>query len=935
MRNTKRMQPYQLPVDALLSRLQSNLKQGLSSQEARLRFQQHGSNELPLIPSAPEWLKFLRQFYDPLILLLLFAMAISLVAWQIEGGHGVPFETLTILLIVVFNSVLGYVQERRAEEAVAALQAMASPTARVLRDGAAHQIPAREVVPGDILLIEEGDTIPADARVIESIVLRMAEATLTGESSPVAKNPEEIPQETGIGDQENMVFSGTSATTGRGRALVVATGPDTEIGRISGSLQKTEEGPTPLQKELNQVGRFLGRSVILLALVMGLTLAWIYRHESSSLNHFVAILVFSVSLAVAAVPEGLAAINTIILSLGMTRMAKRNVIVRRLSSVETLGSTTVICTDKTGTLTRNEMTVRSVVIPEGRIEFSGIGYAPEGSLTWNGAPLTDLPIKASVERLLHAAELANNARLIRGKKGWTIQGDPTEGALIVAARKAGITKDYMDERFTRVAEMPFTSERKMMSIALRDASNENLVGIAAKGAPDVLLACCSHEYVGDRIRPLTPERRQEWESAIDSLAGEALRTLGIAYRLMPDEALAGGLSETHEEEMAFLGVVGMIDPPRPEAARAVQEAKTAGVRTVMITGDHQVTAAAIAAELGIVEKHARAVTGTELQQMSDEQLRETVRSCSVYARVAPEHKLRIVKALQDIGAVAAMTGDGVNDAPALKKADIGVAMGITGTDVSKGASDMVLTDDNFASIVAAIEEGRTIFANIQKFLRFLLSSNIGEVFFMFFGIVLAGVIGLHGEAGATITVPLLAVQILWVNMLTDSAPALALGSDPVDHDVMRIPPRDPASHVIDASMWRDICFVGAIMGIGCLAVTDWILPEGLIPGGTGDASRAQTMAFNTLVFFQLFNAFNARSRSKSAFSGLFNNLWLWLAVAGVALAQMAVIHQPFLQQAFSTEALTPSEWMVSIAVSSSVLWLVELKKWQRRRSGET
>ncbi len=917
--------PYRLPVDDLIDLLETRRARGLSPSEAKTRLHLHGPNELPAPRPVPEWVKFLRQFADPLIILLLFATVISLTAWLIEGAHGVPYETLTIVAIVIFNSVLGYLQERHAEEAVEALKAMAAPTARVLRDGEPCQIPAREVVPGDILLIEEGDTLPADARVIESIVLRVAEAALTGESSPASKSPEVIAAEAGIGDQENMVFSGTSVTTGRGSAVVVATGANSEIGRIAGSLQTTQEVPTPLQKELDHVGYFLGRLVITLAVIMGATLTWLNRGEYS-LEHFVAILMFSVALAVAAVPAGLVVINTITLSMGMARMAKRNVIVRRLSSVETLGSTTVICSDKTGTLTRNEMTVRRVVVPDGAVDVSGIGYAPEGGLTHGGAPLESGPLQAAVERLLYSAELANNARLVKSGERWTIQGDPTEAALIVAARKAGITRDYLDERFIRIGEMPFTSERRMMSTAHRDATNAGFIGIAAKGAPDVLLGCCTHEQVGDTPRLLTDQRRSEWAGTIDALAADALRTLGVAYRLLPHAALEHGLTERHEEEMVFLGVVGMIDPPRPEAAIAVEAARAAGVRTIMITGDHQITAAAIAAELGIIEKGARALSGAELQKMNDAQLRDAVRNCSVYARVAPEHKLHIVSALQDEGYIAAMTGDGVNDAPALKKADIGIAMGITGTDVSKGAADMVLTDDNFASIVAAVEEGRTIFANIQKCLRFLLSSNAGEVFFMFFGVLLAGVIGLQGESGSTITVPMLAVHILWVNLLTDSAPALALSADPVDHDVMRIPPRDPASHVIDGPMWRDIYFVGAIMGVGTLAATDWILPGGLIPGGTGDASRAQTMAFTTLVFFQVFNAFNARSRTRSAFCGLFDNRWLWLAIVGVSLAQVAVVHVPFLQTAFHTEALTVGEWLFSVVISSSVLWAVELRK---------
>lgn len=922
--------PFQMEIKTVLDRLGSNAQEGLCGEEPAHRLLQSGPNELPSEPPIPGWVKFLQQFSDPLTVLLLCAMGISLLAWVIEAEGGLPYETITILVIVVLNATLGFMQERRAEEAVAALQAMSAPTARVLRDGEPQVIPAREVVPGDILLIEEGDTLPADARVIESISLRVAEAALTGESAPVSKDPQPIQDDVGIGDQANMLFSSTAVTSGRGRAVVVAIGADTEIGRIAGSLRATQEEPTPLQKELAKVGRFLGRSIIFIALVMGLTLLWLNRAEHS-LSHFVAILMFSVSLAVAAVPEGLTAINTIILSLGMARMAKRNVIVRKLNSVETLGSTTIICSDKTGTLTRNEMTVRSVIVAGERVDFTGIGYAPEGEPHQNGQPLSD-PVRGAVERALHAAELANNARLIIQDGRWGIQGDPTEAALIVAARKAGITRAHMDARYVRIGEVPFSSERKMMSTAQRDSEHAEHIRMTSKGAPDVLLARCTHEWIDGEERALTPERRKAILAGIEGLAQEALRTLGVAYRLLHQNALTGTLSEEHETGMVFLGVIGMIDPPRPEAAAAVAEARAAGIRPIMITGDHQTTAAAIAVELGIVEPGAPAITGAELQRMDDMQLRRAVRTASVYARVAPEHKLRIVSALQAEGAIAAMTGDGVNDAPALKKADIGVAMGITGTDVSKGAADMILTDDNFASIVAAVEEGRTIFANIQKFLRFLLSSNMGEVLFMFFGVLLAGVIGLTHEAGSTMTVPLLAVQILWVNLLTDSGPALALGVDPSDHDVMLHPPRDPQTNVITARMWFDILFVGVIMAFGSLAVTDWILPGGLIPGGNGDMSRAQTMAFNTLVFYQLFNAFNARSETRSAFHGVFKNGWLWFAVAIAVLLQMAVVHLPFLQTAFKTEALTWQEWIVSIAVGSSVLWLMELRKLILRRT---
>jgi Ca2+-transporting ATPase len=747
----------------------------------------------------------------------------------------------------------------------------------------------------------------------------------------VSKDSDPIADEVGIADQQNMIFSGTAVTSGRGKAIVTHTGPDTQIGNIAGTLQQQHDEPTPLQKELDRVGTLLGRVVIAIAIIMGLTLLIVNR-QSRSLDQLVDILLLSVSLAVAAVPEGLTAITTIVLSLGMSRMAKRNVIVRKLNAVETLGSTTVICTDKTGTLTKNEMTVRTVVVPLGRVELTGGGYDPAGEVQQDGRPLAEGDLLRQVRRTLRFAALANNATLLQKDGRWMVQGDPTEGALVVAARKAGVTEEDLSERFTRVGEVPFSSERKMMSTALEDAEREDMIAVATKGAPDVLLARCTHERTGGKEHPLTPARRAEIQAEIDRLAEDALRTIGVAYRYLHKDAVSDTISEDAERELVYLGVVGMIDPPRVEAKEAVEVARRAGVRSIMITGDHPTTAAAIAAELGIVPKGQRAVTGMELQKTDDQRLRKLVNESSVFARVAPEHKLRIVRALKADGSIAAMTGDGVNDAPALKAADIGVAMGITGTDVSKGAADMILTDDNFASIVAALEEGRSIFANIQKFLRYLLSSNIGEVLVMFFGVVLANTIGLLPEEGSSIIVPLLATQILWINLLTDSGPALALGVEPADPHVMKKPPRDPRTRVITRSMWFDIFFVGVIMMIGTLGVMDWALPAGLIPGGTGDMKYAQTLAFTTLVFFQLFNALNSRSDEDSVFKGLFGNKWLWLALFISALLQIAVIYLPFLQTPFNTVPLSALDWIVCIVIGSMVLWLRELVKvFQRRR----
>jgi Ca2+-transporting ATPase len=914
---------YRRPAEDLLATLEVDPGRGLAAAEAARRLERYGRNELPETPPIPAWVRFLAQFRDPLTGLLLAATAISFIAWLIERDEPVPFEAITILAIVLLNAVLGFVQESRAEQAVAALRALSSPHARVLRDGQQRDIEAVDLAPGDILLIEEGDTLPADARVLESIAMRVAESTLTGESSSVSKDSKPIADEVPIGDRSNMVFSGTAVAAGRGRALVTATGAATEIGKIAGSLQQAEDEQTPLQAELDRVGRLLGIVVIVIAVVMSATIVLVSGVRQ--LAELVDVLLIGVSLAVAAVPEGLTAITTIVLSLGMQRMARRNVIVRKLSAVETLGSTTVICSDKTGTLTKNEMTVRTVVTASGRADLTGIGYDPEGELTSDGSA-ADGALAEEVRKTLRAANLVNNARLVHEDEHWAIQGDPTEGALLVAARKVGLSDEELGERFPRVGEVPFSSERKLMSTAHSDRDKARVM-VFSKGAPDILLARCDFERVGadDEVRPLSEERRREILASVEELASEALRTLGVAYRTLEQDAIGGELREEVEQEFVFLGVIGMIDPPRPEAQQSVAEALAAGIRPIMITGDHPRTAAAIAGELGISKDGQRAITGQELQHMDEAALRRAVGEVSVYARVAPEHKLNIVRALKDEGAIVAMTGDGVNDAPALKAADIGVAMGITGTDVSKGAADMVLTDDNFASIVAAVEEGRSIFANIQKFLRYLLSSNIGEVLTMFLGVVFAGLIGLVPEAGSLVVAPLLATQILWINLLTDSGPALALGLEPADHGVMERPPRDPRTPVITGRMWFNIVFVGAIMALGTLGVIDWALPGGLIEG-SHDLSFAQTVGFTTLVFFQLFNVFNARSDEQSAFRKLFSNRWLWLAV-GISIAlQVAVVYVPFLQEAFHTEALAPLDWVVCAGVASSVLWLMEIRK---------
>jgi Ca2+-transporting ATPase len=914
-------EPHRKSAEEVLTALRTDADRGLTEAEAERRLARIGANELDSAEPRPEWRKFLDQFLDILVLLLIAAAGISAAIWLHERGTAAPYEAIAIMAIVILNGVMGYIQEARAERAVAALRAMTAAHANVVRDGKRRSLPTTTLVPGDIVVIAEGDTVPADARLIDATALQTAEAALTGESVPVSKSVAPVAADD-VGDRRCMLFSGTTAVYGHGRAVVTATGMHTEMGRIAGLLQTAPDEVTPLQKELARTGKALAIAVVLIAIVMigAIFLASDIRDFSGFFN----LLILGVALAVAAVPEGLPAVVTAVLSMGMQRMAGKRAIIRRLAAVETLGSATVIASDKTGTLTRNEMTVRRIVTASGCTTLAGTGYAPFGEVQFDNGASADGALEFELARALTAADRANNAILQEQDGRWIVQGDPTEGALIVAARKVGLAPDMLDTRFARIAEVPFSSERKLMTTIHTDAEKRDRFIVATKGAPDVLLAHCSHELVGKDAVPLTDARRAGIMAGNDALATEALRTLGVAFRSLPNEpANHHSFDETVEQDLVFVGLIGMIDPPRSEARKAVAEARMAGIRPLMITGDHPKTAAIIAAELGITSTQ-RAVTGAELEAMTDDDLDRVVRDVSVYARVNPEHKLRIVQALQRNGDIVAMTGDGVNDAPALKTADIGIAMGITGTDVSKEAADMILADDNFATIVAAVAEGRTIFANIRKFLRYLLSSNIGEIMTMFFGFLLAGTIGLAAPTGE-IVLPLLATQILWINLVTDGAPALALGADPADADIMRRPPRPRQEGVITAQMWRNIFVVGAIMAIGTLAVLDAALPGGLIEG-SGSIAYGRTMAFTTLVLFQLFNAFNARSDDRSVLRGLFHNPWLWSAVALSLALHAAVIYTPLLQEAFSTVALSAGDWLLCAAVASSVLWLSELRK---------
>jgi len=899
---------------------------GLSQEEARRRLAEYGPNELIAEAPVPAWRRFLAQFQDALVVLLLVATAISTALWFIERDTGLPYEAIAIFAVVLLNAAMGFIQEARAEAAVSALKKLSAQEATVVRDGVVRRIAAAELVPGDLILVEEGDTIPADARLVESTALHVAEAALTGESLPVAKDTTPTEPDAPLAERTDMIFSGTAVTYGRGRGIVTATGMRTEVGRIAHLLSETESQQTPLQRELDRTGRLLGMIVIAIAVVMIATILLVGNVRGAS-NIF-DVLILGVALAVAAVPEGLPAVVTAVLSIGVQRMARRNAIVRHLAAVETLGSASIIASDKTGTLTRNEMTVRVVVTASGRVDFGGSGYEPVGEVRRAGGGDIAGTLRLELERALAVADRNNNARIVHHDGKWSVQGDPTEGALLVAARKAGLESRELDRRLPRIAEVPFSSERKLMSTIHRDVEASRLV-VFTKGAPDVLLQRCSFELVGDQPKPLTEERRAEILRTTEALAGEALRTLGVAGQFLPGDAPVEN-GEDVEQNLVFAGVIGMMDPPRPEAKPSVAQAKQAGIRVLMITGDHPRTATVIARELGITDDD-RAVTGAELEAMSDDERVETVQNVSVYARVNPEHKLRIVNALRKRGAIVAMTGDGVNDAPALKTADIGLAMGITGTDVSKEAADIILTDDNFASIVAAVEEGRSIFANIRKFLRYLLSSNIGEVLTMFLGVILAAQIGLD-IGGEAVVLPLLATQILWINLVTDGAPALALGLEPADEDVMHQPPRPHDEPVITKRMWTTIFGIGIVMAAGTLLVLDASLPGGFL-AGTGSLPYGQTMAFNTLMLFQVFNVLNTRSDQHSAFHRPFRNKWLWAALGLSLVLQIAVIYTPFLQLAFGTVPLSGRDWLICAVTASSVLWVAEIGKLVGRITG--
>jgi len=896
---------YQETTTETVSLLNSNADTGLSSAEAKRRLAEHGPNELVERGLKSPWRILWEQLTGLMVVILIIAAVVS-------GILGDWKDAIAILAIVILNAVLGFSQEFRAEKAMAALKQLAVPTVKVRRDGHVVEISARELVPGDLVLLEAGALVPADGRLLESVNLRVEEAALTGESEPVEKQVHTLDRpDLPVGDRVNMVYMGTVVTYGRGLAAVTATGMHTELGRIAELIQSVEREPTPLQCRLEQLGR--GLAVAALVIVAVVFVLGLLRGEDWQL-----MLLTSISMAVAAVPEGLPAVVTIALALGAQRMLKRQALIRKLPAVETLGSVTVICSDKTGTLTENRMTVTVLDV---------LGETQQvDTLLRQGIPVADAellpgqrPEVRSLGLLSKAAALCNDASLEpTPENGYRAVGDPTEGALVIAAAELGLLKPELERRWPRVSEVPFTSERKRMTTVHRVGVTAEQTDAPwccgshvafAKGAVDSLLDVSERVWTGDQEVPLTDELRARIVAANDGLASQGQRVLGVAFRPLdkePDPVDEVSL----EREMTFIGLVGMIDPPRPEVREAVATAKMAGIRPVMITGDHPLTARQIAWELDIAAD-GQPLTGRDLAGMSSEELEKLVNQIAVYARVSPEHKLKIVQALQNQGQIVAMTGDGVNDAPALKKADIGVAMGITGTDVSKEAADMVLLDDNFATIVAAVKEGRTIYDNIRKFIKYTLTSNAGEIWVM----LLAPLVGMP--------LPLLPLQILWINLVTDGLPGLALGVEPAERDTMRRPPYHPQENIFGRGLGRHVAWVGLLMGLISLGTGYWTWQAGW--------DNWQTMLFTTLTLSQMGHALAVRSRDSLFKVGLLSNKALLGAVLLTFVLQIAVIYLPFLQNLFKTEALSAGELLLSLTLSTVVFWGVEVEKWLMRR----
>lgn len=878
---------HALDISTVISQLNTNATTGLSQEQAKLRLKQYGLNQLIKSAEISPLKLFLNQFKNSLIIILLVATVLS-------GVLGHVVEAIAIGVIILFSVMLGFIQELRAGRALEALSKLASPTALVFRDGFEVQIPASDLVPGDIIILSTGDRFPADARLIKKLNLKADEALLTGESLPVEKQSDLVfDKNASLGDRLNMVFAGTSCVYGRGLAVVTSTGMHTEFGRIAGMLQTVKQEETPLEKNLGSLVASLTKIafiVVILIVLLGL-----FRGQP-----LLEMIVFGIALAVAIVPEALPAVVTISLAIGVQRMIKRHALVRYLPAVETLGCTSIICSDKTGTLTKDEMTVKKIFLDGKILETTGNGYEPIGEFLFEGAPylLTD-----NLKLLLQAAVLSSDARLLEKDGVWHLNGDPTEGALIVAAEKISIKKELLDEQFPRIAEVPFTSESKRMTVLCQGSDGTVAYG---KGAPEIVLQSCSRYQTSDGVKDFTQETRGVILSVAHDFAKDALRVIGVAFVPATDINVA-------QQDMIFLGLFGMIDPARPEAKSAIALCRQAGIKLMMITGDHPITAKAIALELNLLSEGGQVVTGAELFNMTDNELENTIETIAVAARVSPEHKLRIVQALQHRGHIVAMTGDGVNDAPAIKKADIGIAMGITGTDVSREAAAMTLVDDNFTSIVAAVEEGRIIFDNIKKYLMYLLSSNIGEIGLM----IMASLIGLP--------LPLSAVQILYVNLATDGLPALALALDPPSKDVMRRSPRKLNQGIFTRSVVLLIVIGGVWSAVANTALFFWFLKAGR------NLTESMALVFVSLVLIQFFKAYNFRSDKTSVLHRPFANKWLNLAILWELLLLILVIYLPFFQIPFKTQPLSYGDWISVILVSATIIPVLEITKWFLRK----
>ena len=901
-------------------------EKGLSEEEAKRRLAEYGYNELKERKRRTALHMFLEEFKDIFILLLIAATVFSVIIGYYELMHKPErgfletyADAITIGIIVLLVAVAGFIQEYRAEKAIEALKKLAAPKARVLRDGKETMIFAREVVPGDLLLVESGDTVTADARIIESVELKTDEAILTGESTPVEKNLATLKPETPAADRKNMLLMATHTIYGRGKAVVVSTGMNTEFGKIAELVQTAEEEETPLKRKLDSFAKKIAKVVVAVCVIIFALKAFeVATQGFLELGGFIQAFMSSIALAISAVPEGLPAIVTITLALGAREFAKRNAIIRRLSSAESLGATTVICSDKTGTLTKGEMTVRRIHVNHKVVEVTGVGYEPKGEFHQNNS-LIDPQNDQDLSLLLRIGALCNNAQLNKNEKGsWAIIGDPTEGALIVTAVKAGFEKEELEKSYPRIGEVPFTSERKRMTTVHSTPEGEHVAYM--KGAPEIVLERCSFILEKGEEKKLTKVKRKKNLEINEKFASDALRVLAMAYRKLP-ETLSEFDEKTVEDGLIFVGLQGMIDPPREEAIKANQTCQKAGIKTIMITGDHKLTAMAVAKEIGILKEGSLVLTGTEFDKMSDEEFGKIVENVAVYARVSPEHKLRIVKALKAKGEIVAMTGDGVNDAPAVKSADIGVAMGISGTDVTREASDLVLTDDNFATIVKAVEQGRVSYDNIRKYARFLISCNFDELLVIGTFAILGGIFGQQ-----LFPLPLLPSMILWINLVTDGAPAVSLATDPPDEDVMTRQPRKPHEGILHG-MGAFIIVSFLLQAIGTILV--FSLEYYVWPAhgfGTQETlAKARTTAFVQAAFFELFVVWNCRSETRSVWRmgrDSFKNKFFVVAEIISITATLGICCIPTTAKMFGLVPLTLTDLIYVLAVASWGLFVL-------------